>query len=67
VSQKVVVDNTLCKSYGLCVGIHPEIFILPPGSPFPVLGREVVEGDDLEEVQEAVRTCPAQAISLVEA
>lgn len=65
-SHHVVVDNTLCRNYGICAGIHPEIFIIAPGSPFPVLGREVVEDVDLEDVREAARSCPAQAISILD-
>ncbi|MEV0630671.1 ferredoxin [Nonomuraea wenchangensis] len=65
-TRKVVVDNTLCRNYGICAGIQPEIFVIPPGSPFPVIGREIVEDDDLEEVREAARSCPAQAITIVE-
>lgn len=63
---KVVLDQGLCRAYGLCVTAHPDIFLLPPGSPVAVVTREVVDADDLEDVKEAVRVCPAQAISLAE-
>jgi ferredoxin len=62
----VVVDPTRCTAYGLCVGIHPDVFDLPPGSPVAVVVREVLEPEDVEDVAEAVRTCPAQALTLVE-
>lgn len=65
-TTKVVLDQAKCRAYGLCVTAHPEVFLLPPGSPVAVVTREVVEADDLEDVQEAARVCPAQAISIVE-
>jgi len=63
---KVVVDQGLCRGYGLCVTAHPDIFVIPPGSPVAVVTGDVVDGDDLEDVREAIRVCPAQAISLAE-
>ncbi|RBY79858.1 ferredoxin [Geodermatophilus sp. TF02-6] len=62
----VKVDPGRCTAYGLCVGIHPEVFNVPPGSPIAVVTREVLTPDDLEDVQEAIRACPAQALTLVE-
>ncbi len=56
-----------CTAYGICVGIHPDVFAIPDGSPFAVVTREVLTDDDLEDVQEAVRACPpAQALILAE-
>lgn len=65
-TTKVELDQGKCRAYGLCVTAHPEVFALPPGSPVAVVIRDVVDADDLDDVQEAVRACPAQAISLVE-
>lgn len=65
-TTKVVLDQVKCRAYGLCVTAHPEVFVLPPGSPVAVVAQDVVGADDLEDVQEAVRACPAQAISIVE-
>lgn len=66
-TTKVVLDQGKCRAYGLCVTAHPEVFMLPSGSPVAVVIRDVVGSDDLDDVQEAVRVCPAQAISIVEA
>ena len=63
---RVTVDAGRCAAYGLCVGIHPDVFAVPAGSPVAVVTREVLTEDDLEDVQEAVRTCPAQALTLTE-
>ncbi|MCI3270732.1 ferredoxin [Streptomyces cylindrosporus] len=62
----VTVDPGRCTAYGICVGIHPEVFAVPPGSPLTVVTRDVLTEDDLEDVREAVRACPAQALRLVE-
>ena len=64
--HKVVVDNNLCRNYGLCAGIQPDVFFIPPGAPFPVLTRDVIDDADLEDVLGAVRSCPSQAISVVD-
>lgn len=64
--SRVVLDQGLCRAYGVCVTAHPEVFALPPGSPVAVVVRDVVDANDLEDVREAVRACPAQAISLME-
>lgn len=61
----MVLDTTRCQGYGLCVGIHPDVFDVPAGSPVAVVLRDIVDGDDLADVEEAARACPAQAISLV--
>jgi len=66
VTTKVLLDQVKCRAYGLCVTAHPEVFVLPPGSPIAVVVRDVVGVDDLEDVREAVRVCPAQAISIAE-
>ncbi len=63
---RVVIDPTRCTGYGICVGIHPEVFLVPEGSPVAVVIQDVVGDDDLEDVQEAVRACPSQALTLVE-
>lgn len=63
----VSVDPKKCRDYGICVAVHPEVFAIPPGSPVAVVLKDNLDADDLEDVQEAVRACPAQALTLVEA
>lgn len=60
---QVVVDATRCQTYGLCLTIHPEIFDLPSDGTVARVLRDV-EADDLPDVEEAIRACPAQAILL---
>ncbi|KAE8765733.1 ferredoxin [Georgenia thermotolerans] len=60
----VHLDTSRCRAYGICVGILPDVFDLPKGSPVAVLRLAVADGEDLEDLEEAVFNCPAQAISL---
>jgi len=58
----VRLDQHRCRSYGICVSILPDVFDLPPDAKSAVLLRHEVDPDDVEDLQEAVRSCPAQAI-----
>jgi len=58
----VRLDEARCRSYGICVSILPDVFDLPPDAKSAVLLRHEVDPDDVEDLQEAVRACPAQAI-----
>lgn len=60
----VTLDTKRCKSYGICVGILPEVFDTPPGAPVAVLLRDTVDADEREDLEEAIRACPAQAIAM---
>jgi ferredoxin len=60
----VSLDGTRCKSYGICVSVMPDVFDTPPGSPTAVLLRDAVDADEREDLEEAARACPAQAIAL---
>jgi ferredoxin len=66
VSEKfqVTVDTARCQAYGVCVATDPDVFDVPPDSTTAVVLREVVDAGELEDVEEAVRGCPAQAIAL---
>jgi ferredoxin len=61
---QVVVDPTRCQAYGVCVAINPDVFDLARDSNTVVVVRDVVDGDDRTDVEEAARNCPAQAIAL---
>lgn len=64
-TQKIEVDFELCESNGVCMGIIPEVFNLDDNDYLHVLSDEVTPENE-ERVQEAVRECPRQAISIVE-
>jgi ferredoxin len=65
VTKKIEVDWGLCESNGVCMGIIPEVFQLEDDDTLTVLQDEVTPENE-EQVREAVRQCPRQAISIIE-
>jgi ferredoxin len=61
--MKVVVDFDLCESNALCAGVAPEVFEVREDDFLYVLNE--TPGEELRErVEEAVRLCPKQAITI---
>ena len=60
---EVLLDTNLCNGYGVCVTIMPDVFDTPAGSPVAVLLRDRVEADETDDLDEAIRACPAQALA----
>ena len=62
--MKVHVDSERCQGHTLCAMIAPKIFQLDEvdGHSSPI--DENVPVDQEEQVKEAVRSCPEQAISI---
>jgi ferredoxin len=65
VTKKIEVDWGLCESNGVCMGIIPEVFQLEDDDTLTVLQDEVTPENE-EQVRDAVRQCPRQAISIKE-
>lgn len=63
--MRVVVDMKLCEANGLCMGIAPDIFELDEDDELTVLDEHPDESRRTD-VEEAVRQCPKQAISIDE-
>ena len=63
--MRVVVDMKQCEANGLCMGIAPEVFDLTDDDELVILDEHPDESLRAR-VEEAVRQCPKQAISLVE-
>lgn len=61
--QKIVVDYGLCESNGVCMGIIPEVFDLDDQDNLNLLTDEVTPENE-DQVREAVRQCPRQAIAI---
>jgi ferredoxin len=62
---KVVVDFDLCESNANCMAVAPEVFEVRDDNFLYVLQEN--PSDDLRsKVEEAVRVCPKQAISIAE-
>ena len=61
--MRVVVDYDLCESNAVCMGIVPEVFEVRADDFLYVLNENPPE-ELRAKVEEAVRRCPKQAISL---
>ncbi|MGQ0803870.1 MAG: ferredoxin [Actinomycetota bacterium] len=61
--MRVVVDYDLCESNAVCMGIAPEIFEVRDDDNLYLLQEEPDESLR-PKVEEAVRRCPKQAISI---
>ena len=63
--MKVVVNFDLCESNAVCMGVAPEVFEVRDDDFLYVL--EEHPADALRpQVEQAVRQCPKQAISIVD-
>lgn len=63
--RKVVVDYGLCEANAICMGINPDIFHLDDDDHLHILKPEVTPESE-DDIQQAVRRCPRQALSIVE-
>ena len=63
--KKIVVDYDLCEANAVCMDTCPECFRVEEDDTLTILIEEPSD-DLLPRVEEAVRLCPRQAISLVE-
>ena len=63
--MRVVVDFDSCESNAVCMGIAPEVFEVRDDDFLYILNEN--PPDELRpRVEQAVRQCPKQAISIVE-
>ena len=63
--MKVVVDFDLCEANAVCMDTAPEIFRVEEDDTLTILQESPPESQR-EKVENAVRLCPKQAISIVE-
>jgi ferredoxin len=63
--MRIVVDYSVCESNGICMGLMPDVFELDDGDNLNVLQDDVTPENE-DDVLEAVRQCPRQAIVVVE-
>ena len=61
--MRVVVDYDLCESNAICMGIAPEVFEVRDDDNLYLLQEEPPE-ELRGKVEEAVRRCPKQAITI---
>ncbi|KLO28750.1 ferredoxin [Mycolicibacter heraklionensis] len=63
--MRVEVDYDLCESNGVCMGINPEVFDLGDDDVLRILRPQITPATE-DDVREAVRRCPRQALCIVE-
>lgn len=63
--MKVVVDFDLCEANAICMDIAPEVFKVDDDDMLHILIEEPAEGMR-GKLEECVRLCPRQAISISE-
>jgi len=62
--MEIHVDAGKCLAYGTCVGLAPDHFDLPAGANAVVLLKRTIADGEMEDIDEAVRSCPARALSI---
>jgi ferredoxin len=63
--MKVQVDYDLCEANAVCMDVCPEVFRVEEDDTLTILLDQIPE-KLRAKVEDAVRLCPRQAISLVE-
>ncbi|AII10626.1 ferredoxin [Rhodococcus opacus] len=63
---KLSVDLRRCQGYANCVVASPDVFDLSDEGKVEILQTQIPD-DDVPVVEEAVRSCPAAALSMEEA
>ena len=63
--MRVIVDRDLCESNGVCEGLVPEVFQINNDDELDIL-QEHPDESLRAKVQDAVRSCPKQALSIEE-
>ena len=63
--MQVVVNRDLCESNAVCMGILPQVFEVGEDDVLQILDEHPPE-ELRDKVEQAVRMCPKQALSVVE-
>ena len=63
--MKVVVDTDRCGGHGLCEAVAPDYFEVQGNGLVQVL-RDDVDPADLVDVEDAVASCPTEALKIVD-
>ena len=63
--MRVIVDKDLCESNGVCEGLAPEVFQINDNDELDIL-QEHPDESLRAKVQDAVRSCPKQALRVEE-
>ena len=63
--MQVVVNRDLCESNAVCMGILPQVFEVGEDDVLEILDEHPPE-ELRDKVEQAVRMCPKQALSVLE-
>lgn len=63
-SVEIRVDPGKCLAYGNCVSIAPDLFDLPSGAKAVIALKRAAAPHEMDELEEAVRSCPVRALSI---
>ena len=63
--MKVVVDYDLCEANAICMGIEPTVFEVREDDVLYIIDDNPPESKRAK-IEEAVRRCPKQALSIIE-
>ena len=63
--MRVVVDYDLCESNAICMAVAPEVFEVDDDDNLNLLQEEPPE-ELRPKIEEAVRRCPKQALSIAD-
>lgn len=63
--MRIEVDRLLCEANGICETLAPRVFHVNDEDLLDIM-VDRVDPADLDAVEEAVRRCPKQALSLVD-
>lgn len=63
--MKVVVDYDLCEANAICMGIEPTVFQVDDDDHLNIIDAHPDESKRTK-IEEAVRRCPKQALTIIE-
>lgn len=64
--MRIELDADLCQAYGNCLLAAPEVFELTESTPVVIVLRATPGEAMRAEVEEAVTSCPVQALTLLD-
>ncbi|GGL10234.1 ferredoxin [Nocardia jinanensis] len=62
--MKVVLDRTKCTGLGICESLAPAFFEVDDNGDL-LMHKEDVTEDEMAEVEEAVNSCPTEALRIL--
>jgi ferredoxin len=64
--MRIELDTDLCQAYGNCLLAAPDVFELTDATPVVVVLQDEPDENLRAAVEEAVQSCPVQALTLLE-